>query len=97
MARREKGEGSISQRQDGKWTARLDLGKNIDGKRKIKAVYGKTSKEVKKKMKELQNEIVKYSVVNFTKISIDELLNDWKISIKKYELKPSSYDNAARR
>ena len=92
MARREKGEGSISQRKDGKWTARLDLGKNIDGKRKIKAVYGKTSKEVKTKMKELQNEIVKYSVVNFPKISIDELLNDWKTSIKKYELKPSSYD-----
>ena len=56
MARREKGNGTISQRKDGTWTGRMFLGYKTDGKQKIKAVYGKTEKEVKKKLKELQIE-----------------------------------------
>lgn len=39
--RRGHGEGSIYQRQDGRWAATVDLGWH-DGKRKRKAVYAKT-------------------------------------------------------
>lgn len=90
--RREKGKGSISQRKDGTWTARIDLGKTIDGKRKIKAFYGKTEKEVKNKINDLQKENAKYSPENFSKLSISELLIYWQMNIKRYELKPTSFD-----
>src|ERR1700687_4016585 len=42
--RRGRGEGSITQRPDGRWVARVDLGWQ-DGKRRRKAVYGRTRRE----------------------------------------------------
>jgi len=45
MNRRGRGEGSITQRADGRWMARVDLGWQ-DGKRKYKAVYGRTRRGV---------------------------------------------------
>ncbi len=39
-SRRGNGEGSICQRSDGRWMARVDLG-YVDGKRKRKQIYGK--------------------------------------------------------
>lgn len=92
MARREKGQGSISQRKDGTWTGRICLGYKENGKQNIKAVYGKTESEVKKKLKALQTEIVKYDTINLPKLTLSELLNDWQTLVKKYELKSSSYD-----
>ena len=89
---RDRGEGSISQRKDGTWTGRIFLGRDANGKQKIKAVYGKTEKEVKKLLKEAKAEIAKYSNTNLPKITFGELLLDWQTTIKKYELKPSSYD-----
>lgn len=92
MARREKGTGSISKRKDGTWTGRICLGYKDNGAQNIKAVYGKTESEVKKKLKALQAEIIKYDTINLPKLTLSELLNDWKTTVKKYELKPSSYD-----
>ena len=66
MAKRDYGEGSISQRKDGTWTARIFLGKSADGKQKIKAIYGKTEKEVKKKLKEFKEEMIKYDNTNLS-------------------------------
>ena len=92
MARREKGEGSISQRKDGIWTARIDLGRDQNGKRKIKALYGKTEKEVKKKLKEYKIELIKHELEQVKKITVQEYMSDWLKTIKKNELKSSSYD-----
>jgi integrase len=49
MARRGQHEGSIYQRQDGRWAASLTLGYQ-DGKRKRKTFYGKTQREVREKL-----------------------------------------------
>ena len=57
--RREYGSGSISQRADGTWTARMVIGVNEKGKPRIKALYGKTEREVKKKLKDFQKEFYK--------------------------------------
>ncbi len=46
MGRRSNGEGSLSKRKDGRWQAAY----TIDGKRKY--LYGKTRKEVAKKLRE---------------------------------------------
>lgn len=91
MARRERGSGSVSQRKDGTWTGRICLGYKENGKQNIKAVYGKTESEVKRKLKALQNDAIKYDTVSLPKLTFTELLTDW-ISNKKYELKDSSYD-----
>ncbi len=91
MARRERGSGSISQRKDGTWTGRICLGYKENGKQNIKAVYGKTESEVKRKLKALQNDAIKYDNVSLPKLTFAELLTDW-IGNKKYELKDSSYD-----
>lgn len=95
MARREKGEGSISQRKDGTWTARITLGFDNDGKRQVKAFYGKTEKEVKKKLKEFQTEMIKYDNVQVDKLTVSELIEDW-LKIKRHEVRPSSYDRIER-
>ena len=50
--KREHGTGSISQRNDGTWTTRIQIGTQANSKPKIKAFYGKTESEVKKKLKE---------------------------------------------
>lgn len=50
--RRGHGEGAISQYADGRWCARVDLG-IVEGKRKRKAIYGKTRKEVADQLKQL--------------------------------------------
>lgn len=53
MKKRSHGEGSVTQRKDGSWTARIQIGFN--GKPKIKAFYGKTRKEVADKLYFLTN------------------------------------------
>ena len=52
--RRDYGSGSISQRKDGTWTARMIIGTNEAGKPRIKAFYGKSEREVKKMMNEFE-------------------------------------------
>jgi integrase len=49
MARRASNEGSIFQRQDGRWAGSLTLG-YVGGKRKRKTFYGATQREVREKL-----------------------------------------------
>jgi integrase len=44
--RRGRGEGTISQRADGTWQGRVDLGRGEDGRRRRKVVYGATREAV---------------------------------------------------
>lgn len=57
--RRDYGSGSISKMRNGTWTARMVIGVNEKGKPRIKALYGKTEREVKKKLKDFQKELYK--------------------------------------
>src|SRR5689334_2056149 len=52
--RRTVGEGHIShnKRADGRYEGRIDLGIGPNGRRRYKSVYGKTPKEVAKKLEE---------------------------------------------
>jgi integrase len=54
MARRRRGEGSISQRSDGLWEGKISLGIDGNGRRKRKTVYGKSLKEVVEGLRRLQ-------------------------------------------
>ena len=90
--RREKGSGSISQRKDGTWTGRCDLGYDDNGKRKVKAFYGKTKGEVRKKLQEFQAERIKGEYQQVVKRSVQGYMTDWLNNVKYNELKPSAFD-----
>lgn len=90
--KREYGTGSISQRKDGKWQGRINLGKDINGKRKQKYFYGDSEKEVKKKLKDYFLSGEKYSANNIAKMTLEEFLVDWLENILTNTLKPKSYD-----
>ena len=93
--RRISGEGCVSQRADGTFTARLNLGTKDDGKPIIKAFYGKSRPEVVKKMDEyklFQNK-VKESGVDETKLpDFDKYITNWLNKVKSIELKDTSFD-----
>ena len=54
--RRGRGEGSISQRADGTWEAKISLGYDGEGKRHRRTVYGKTKGEVQEKLRKIQTD-----------------------------------------
>lgn len=89
--KREYGTGSISQRKNGKWQGRVNLGRDINGKRKQKYFYGDTEKEVKKKLKDYFLSGEKYNANNIAKMTLEEFLVDWLENILVNTLKPKSY------
>lgn len=75
--RRGKGEGSISQRADGLWVARIDMGHNANGKRLRKVVYGKTKTACAKKLTRLQSQKLDGTYVESGNLTVAELLDKW--------------------
>ena len=94
--RRDYGSGSISQRKDGPWTARMIIGTNEAGKPRIKAFYGKSEREVKKKMKEFEKELHKNDGTVVQKNTVEAYMRNWLYSVKSNELKPKSFDRLER-
>lgn len=90
--RRDYGSGSISQRKDGTWTARMIIGTNEAGNPRIKAFYGKSEREVKKKMKEFEKELHKNDGTVVQKNTVETYMRNWLYSVKSNELKPKSFD-----
>lgn len=54
MSKRGSGEGTIHQREDGRWVGRLSLGKDVNGDRQRKTVYGRTQQDVIAKLDEVK-------------------------------------------
>ena len=52
MSRRGKNEGSIFQRKDGRWVGQIQIGHHPDGRRKFVSYYGKTRREVARKLED---------------------------------------------
>lgn len=88
--RRDKGEGSIYQRKDGKWVAKFKPQNHAS----TKYFYGKTEKEVKKKLKEFQVELIKNNYIEVQKRTVREYMDYWFYNIKIHELKPKSFDRS---
>jgi len=86
--RRDKGEGSVFQRKDGKWCAKL----TVPNKSTPKHFYGKTESEVKKKLKEFKHELIKNDYREVKKMTLKSYMDDWLYNVKKNELKPKSFD-----
>jgi integrase len=69
---RGKGEGTISQRADGRWEGRINLGRGLDGKRKRKMLYGATQSAVVAKMNKLGRRASSSSTP-----TVKKYLNEW--------------------
>lgn len=89
MQRREKGTGTIVQRESGTWSGRVSIGRGNDGKIKYKYFSGKTEAEVKKKVREYNKSGCPQDA---PQILFKDYLLSWLTNIKKISLRPSSYD-----
>lgn len=87
MQRREKGMGTIVQRESGTWSGRVSIGRGADGKVKYKYFSGKTEAEVKRKIREYNKAGCPQDA---SQILFKDYLMSWLVNIKKISLKPSS-------
>ncbi|WP_439631415.1 tyrosine-type recombinase/integrase [Gemmata sp.] len=77
-ARRGRGEGGISFREDKElWVARISLGFDGGGKRIRKTVYGETKNEVAEKLRKLQADHDAGRLVDAEEITVKEYLTRW--------------------
>jgi integrase len=88
--RRGRGEGSISQRADGLWEAKISLGYTDTGKRRRKTVYGKTKGEVQEKLRVLQNKVATGPMTDADQIPLRQYLDQW-LKLIKPTVEPSTY------
>jgi len=74
--RRGRGEGSIKQRADGRWEARLDFG-CVDGKRKQKSLYGRTRKEAADNLRKAQQQLEEGTLLLDERMTVGDWLAHW--------------------
>lgn len=89
--KRYNGEGCITQQKDGRWVARIQIGKTAEGKQKIKALYGHSEREVRKKLKDYQRELAT-GIEEVSKLTVAEYIDRWLKVYKSKSVKPSTYD-----
>lgn len=95
--RRGRGEGSIVQRPDGRWVARVDLGW-VDGKRRRKAVYGRTRREVADKLPKVLRAVQQGAALPDERQTVEQFLARW-LEQKRGQLRPrawQTYEQAVR-
>lgn len=96
--RRGHGEGSIYQRADGRWVGMLEVGYQ-GGRRKRKAIYGKTRREVQQQLtKALRDQQQGLPVIQ-ERQTVGQFLEHWLKTSAKQRLRPNtlaSYVNIVR-
>lgn len=85
--RRGHGEGSIYQREDGRWCASVDLG-YVNGRRRRKTIYGKTRKEVADKLKALHRDQAAGIAITTEQTTTTDFLERWLDQIVSQRNKP---------
>jgi integrase len=87
--RRSKGDGSITERPDGLFEIRIDLGV-VNGKRKRKSVYAKSLKEARSKLKELQRQLEAGIDLSGQMPTMAQFLEQWLTQIVAVNNAPST-------
>lgn len=91
-SKRGQGEWSFTQRKDKLWTARKQFGKKENGKPNIKAFYGKSISEVRRKAQEYENQLSTNRIESTKKITVYEYLIEWLKTYKNISVKSTTYD-----
>jgi integrase len=91
--RRGNGEGSIYQRNDGRWEAIINVGYNAQGKRLRRSVYGLTKKEVQDKLTGLQSRKLDGTLGEPTKLNMAKFLERWLEDSARPTIRATTYVN----
>ncbi len=88
------GAGSIRQRADGTWEARITVGSNPGtGKPDRRSIYGKTQAEVRKKMTEIQRAVDNGTYQAPDKTTISQWMDEWMETFCRVKVKPLTYSS----
>ena len=86
MARKRRGAsggGTIRQRPDGRWEARITIGHDpVTGKQKQRSFYGKTQKEVRQKLQQAAVELDAGTYIEPSRMTLDQWLELWLTEYK---------------
>lgn len=86
-------EGSITKRSDGRWMARVTVGRNPDtGKLQRVSLYGKTREAVAEAMSRALSDKSRGAFVRPEKVTLGEWLDMWLNDYKKPGVRPATYD-----
>ncbi len=99
MRRRGRGEGSIVQRADGRWMGRIDLGWR-DGKRRSKAIYGRTRRAVANRMGDTMRAAQDGSLIADERQTVSQFLQRWTEDVARTRVRPrtlATYESAIER
>jgi len=93
MARRGKGEGTISKRPDGRWVARIDLGYvGASRKRKRLCLYGRTRAEAAERLTASLRKKQVGVQIRFEKQSVGEFLQRWLDDVRS-TIRPRTHEH----
>jgi integrase len=92
MTRRGPNEGSIYQRQDGRWSASIHLGYE-NGKRVRKHVLGHSRKEVADKLASIQQLQRENRPIPDQRAKLGPFLRQWLEEVARPRVRPSTYDS----
>lgn len=88
------GSGSIRQRKDGRWEARITVGTDPGtGKPVRRSIYGDTQKDVRKRMTEILREIDRGTYQAPDKTTVSEWLDTWMETFCAIKVKPLTYSS----
>ncbi len=90
VGKRGNNEGSIYKRKDGRWAAVLDLGYQ-GGRRKRKALYGRTRREVQQKLFATRRALQEGLPVTSERQRLDQFLVRWLEDVACPSLRPRTY------
>ena len=87
------GEGSIRHRKDGRWEARITIGRNENGSQKMKYFYGKSRKEVAEKLEAYNNDTRKGIYIEPNKYTLSGWIDEWYKTYVVNRVKPTTQAN----
>src|ERR1700681_4626075 len=88
--RRGRGEGSITQRADGRWMGRVDLGWQ-DGKRRSKAIYGRTRRDVAEGLQNALRAAQQGTLAADERQTVQEFLKRWLQDVARTRVRPRTF------
>ena len=91
MSRRGHGEGTIYQRGPRQWCAMVTIGYDEAGRRKRRAVYGKTQEDVRQKLHKLQHQAASGISIAVHRQTLAEFLDRWLNDVAKLRVKPTTF------
>ena len=89
--RRGRGEGSIVKRADGRFMGRVDLGWR-DGKRRTKAIYGRTRREVSDSLRDAIRAAQQGALMGDERQTIEAYLSRWLADVARPRVRPRTLD-----